>query len=291
MSPYRLLLSLAHPDDESFGSGGLIAKYVAQGVEVYLICATNGDVGTVKPEFLDGYSSIAELRLAELACASATLGFKQVFTFGYRDSGMMGSATSNDPASLWQAPQEQVTQRVVDVIREIKPHVVMTFNKYGGYGHPDHIAIQRATTEAFYQAGNAAYSASSLPPYQPQKLYYGSISTALIHFGVFMTRLRGQDPRKLGTNHDIDLVAILDHGEPAHTRVNISGYYDIWDKANACHASQLGGRSTTIPQWLRRLLAPYQSFTRIYPVPSSNRIDEHDLFAGVRADEPAAVRA
>jgi LmbE family N-acetylglucosaminyl deacetylase len=290
MSPYRLLLSLAHPDDESFGSGGLIAKYVAEGAEVYLICATNGDVGTLKPEFLEGYSTIAERRLSELACASEVLGFKQVFTFGYRDSGMMGSETSNDPASLWQASQDEVTRRVVEVIRDIKPHVVMTFNKYGGYGHPDHIAIQRATTEAFYKAGDAAY-VTAQAPYAPQKLYYGSISTALIRFGVWMTRLRGQNPRKLGTNHDIDLVAILDHVEPAHTRVDVSKYYEIWDRANACHASQLGGRSTTIPKWLRRLLAPYQSFTRIHPAPSSNRIDEHDLFAGVRADERAAVSA
>ncbi|MCA9907518.1 MAG: PIG-L family deacetylase, partial [Anaerolineae bacterium] len=146
MSDRRMLFSLAHPDDESFGSGGLIAKYVAQGVDAYLICATNGDVGTVKPEYLNGYSSIAELRLAELACAASKLGLKQVFTLGYKDSGMMGSSANQDPACLWQAPQDQITRQVVETIRQVKPQVVVTFNKYGGYGHPDHIAIQRATT-------------------------------------------------------------------------------------------------------------------------------------------------
>ena len=291
MSPLRLLISYAHPDDESFGSGGLIAKYVAQGAEVYLICATNGDVGTVKPEFLEGYNSVAERRLSELACASELLGFKQVFTLGYRDSGMMGSETSSDPASLWQAPQEDVTRRVVEIIREIRPQVVLTFNKYGGYGHPDHIAIQRATVEAFHKAGDPAYVSGTEAPYAPQKLYYSNVSTALIRFGIFMTRLRGQDPRKLGTNHDVDLVAILDHVEPIHTKVDISQYYDIWDQANACHASQLGGRSTAIPLWLRRRLAPWQGFTRVYPAPNTSRIDETDLFAGVRVDEAAAVKA
>jgi LmbE family N-acetylglucosaminyl deacetylase len=283
MSVPRLLLSLAHPDDESFGSGGLIAKYVEAGAEVYLICATNGDVGTVKPEFLEGYNSIAERRLAELACASAILGFKQVFTFGYRDSGMMGSETSNDPACLWQAPQDEVTHRIVEVIRQVKPHVVLTFNKYGGYGHPDHIAIQRATVEAFYKAADPACITDGLAPYAPQKLYYSGIPKALLQVGIFMTRLRGQDPRRLGRNQDIDMIKILENIEPYHARVDVSGYYEIWDEANACHASQLGGRSMTVPNWLRRRLAPWQGFTRIHPVPNGRL--EHDLFEHVHLDE------
>src|SRR5512143_3683720 len=88
----RLLISFAHPDDESFGLGPLLARCAAEGVETTLICATNGDAGSVEPEHLNGYHSIASLRLAELECASAVLGFKEVVTFGYRDSGMMGSA-------------------------------------------------------------------------------------------------------------------------------------------------------------------------------------------------------
>ena len=97
MSKRRLLISFAHPDDESFGLGGLITLYVAEGVEVYLICATNGDVGTVSPEMLNGYNSIKELRLAELDCASRKLGFSKVFKLNYKDSGMPGSDTTRDP--------------------------------------------------------------------------------------------------------------------------------------------------------------------------------------------------
>ncbi len=86
-----MLVSFAHPDDESFGMGGSIAKYAASGVDVALICSTNGDVGTVDEERLQGFDSVAELRLHELHCAAETLGIKVVITFGYRDCGMMGT--------------------------------------------------------------------------------------------------------------------------------------------------------------------------------------------------------
>lgn len=284
MSNRRVLLSLAHPDDESFGYGGLISRYVAAGAEVYLICATNGDVGTVSPEKLNGYSSVAELRLTELDCASAKLGFKQVFKLGYKDSGMMNSESSKDPICLWQAPRDQVAGRVVEVIREIKPQVVITFNKYGGYGHPDHIAIQRATTDAFQLAGDPSYTTNGQAPYKPQKLYYSSIPVNYLRFLLLVMRLRGQDPRKVGRNKDIDFVAIMDNVEPTHTRIDIRDYLDAWDEASACHASQLGGGAPRFPKWVRRLFAGKQGLTRVHPAPSPSQGEENDLFSGVQAD-------
>lgn len=288
MSNRRLLISLAHPDDESFGTGGLIARYVAEGVDVYLICATNGDVGTVSPEMLNGYGSVAELRLAELDCASAKLGFKQVIKLGYKDSGMMNSETSQDPTCLWQAPREEVARRVVEVIREIRPQVVITFNRYGGYGHPDHIAIQRATTDAFTLAGDPAYSTGGQQPYAPQKLYYTAFPRQLFRLYVLLARLRGQDPRRLGRNRDIDLQAIYDNIEPIHTRVSIRDYLQAWDDASACHRSQLGGGPPRIPMFLRKRVASKQGLTRVHPAAPSGRVDEDDLFHGVRLDEPVA---
>jgi LmbE family N-acetylglucosaminyl deacetylase len=280
----RILLSFAHPDDESFGCGGMIARCVADGDDVYLICATNGDVGTVAPEKLQGYNSIAELRLAELACASEVLGFKQVFTFGYRDSGMMHSETSLDPTSLWQAPREAVARRVVEVIRDIRPQIVITFNKYGGYGHPDHIAIQRATEDAFHLAGKTDYETGQ-PAYQPQKLYYTSIPSRLLYLYLTIMRLRGQDPRKVGRNKDIDFIAILDNIEPTHTTIDIQDYLHIWDQSSECHASQLSGRAAPrLPMFLRKILSGKQGFTRVVPAPTTSRVDETDFFAGVVLD-------
>lgn len=283
IAPYRLLIAYAHPDDESFGLGAMIAAYVARGVEVTLICATNGERGAVKPEFLEGYDSIKALRLAELDNAVKVLGLQRLVLLDYKDSGMMGSETTGDPECLWQAPAAEVARRMVEVIRDVKPQVVVTFNKYGGYGHPDHIAIQRATHEAFYAAGDPTCETSQ-PPYAPQKLYYSGINQLTIQFGIWVMRLRGQDPRRLGRNKDIDLIKILDNVEPTHTTVEIGDYLDKWDAANACHASQLGGTFIRVPRPIRRRVMKRQGFTRVHPIPPSNRVDERDLFIGVTPD-------
>lgn len=287
----RLLISLAHPDDESFGLGALIGKYVAEGVEVYYICATDGDVGTVSPELLEGYNSVRELRLAELDRASEILGFKKVYKLGYKDSGMMGSETNRDPDCLWYAGEhkpEEVVRRVVEVIREVQPQVIITFNKYGGYGHPDHIAIQRATTEAFTLAADPSYETGQ-PTYAPQKLYYNNVPKRVMQWRILQVRLRRENPRKLGRNKDIDIVAILEHIEPAHARVDIGRYYHVWDAASAAHISQgggagFGGRRLKLPKWSRRYTGRYQRFTRVIPKPARDVIDEFDLFTGVKVD-------
>ncbi|MDZ4767412.1 MAG: PIG-L family deacetylase [Chloroflexota bacterium] len=284
----RLLIAYAHPDDESFGLGGLIAKYVARGVEVDLICATNGDVGTIAPEMMNGHATIADVRLAELDCAAAKLGLHEVIKLGYKDSGMMGSPDNAASSSLWSAPVADVTRRVVEVIRRTQPQVVITFNKYGGYGHPDHIAIQRATTQAFTLAGDSTY-ATGQAPYRPQKLYYSNILKRMLQVNILRLRAQRKDPRRLGRNQDIDMMAILDHCEPIHAAINISAYHEAWDEASACHASQLGGGFPRLPMRLRKRLLPWQGFTRVYPAPKHNRLDERDLFAGVTLDTPVTA--
>lgn len=258
MSKPRLLISYAHPDDESFGQGGLIAKYIAQGYEVYLICATDGDVGTIPEEMQGQFATIRELRLAELAAADEILHFTQIFRLGYKDSGMMTDETINDPDCLWYKwnhEPDAVIKRVVELIREIKPHVILTFNRYGGYGHPDHIAIQRATTEAFHLSGDSDYLTYNQQPYQPQKLYYSASHRGLFQYRLLRMRMKGEDPRKMGRNKDIDMLKILENFEPIHTSVDIGDYLEIWDKASACHKSQGGGAAgffRQYPIWLRR---------------------------------------
>jgi N-acetyl-1-D-myo-inositol-2-amino-2-deoxy-alpha-D-glucopyranoside deacetylase/mycothiol S-conjugate amidase len=291
MAGQRLLYTLAHPDDESFGQGGVVARYVAEGAEVSLIVSTNGEAGTVSQEMLNGYDSIAALRLAELDCAAEVLGFKEVIRLGYKDSGMMGSESSKDPACSWQAPREELARKVVEVIRRIRPQVVVTFNKYGGYGHPDHIAIQRATTDAFTLAGDPSYETPGLSPYQPQKLYYSSGTRRRLRWRIWRIRLQGKDPRRMGRNHDIDMVAILDNVEPRNTLIDVRDYFEVWDRARNCHASQLGeGPKPVRPaSWYRRNFESKVGFHRIVPDPGHSHVDEHDLFAGVRLDEAAAV--
>src|SRR5262245_41936545 len=102
----------AHPDDETFGHGGTIARYASAGVAVHYACATRGEVGGVAPELLEGYTDVAALRTAELECAARTLGMAAVHFLGYRDSGMAGSPDNQHPAALVQAPVERVAGQV-----------------------------------------------------------------------------------------------------------------------------------------------------------------------------------
>src|SRR3990172_1020621 len=173
MSDHKVILAvLAHPDDESFGMGGTLAYYSSQGVAVHLICATRGEAGTVDPEFLEKHPDIASLREEELRCAAKTLGLTSVTFLGYRDSGMAGSADNKHPNSLASAPLGQVTEKIVKGIRRLKPQIVLTFDPVGGYHHPDHIAIHKATVRAFHAAGDSEQFPGEGPPYQPEKLYY-----------------------------------------------------------------------------------------------------------------------
>lgn len=282
----RLLIAFAHPDDESFGMGGAIAHYVQRGVEVSLICATNGDVGTVDPERLQGFNTIGELRLHELQCAAETLGIHEVITYGYRDSGMMGTTDNDHPGCLWQADETSVAGRIARDIRRIRPQVVVTFDQWGGYGHPDHIFMHRATTRAFHAASDPAqypeHLAEGLEPHRPAKLYYNTFPRAILRARVWQARLQGQDPRRIGRNADIDLVAILERQLPAHARINIGPYLDAWDAASDCHASQQNPRQTQ--NWLDRLVRVFyrhQYFTRAWPESNGPAPLEHDLFAGI----------
>jgi LmbE family N-acetylglucosaminyl deacetylase len=269
-----ILACLAHPDDEA-GLGPLIARYVAEGVRATLICTTNGDVGTVDEKHLQGYSSIAELRLAELACATKAIGFTEVVTFGYRDSGMMGSEDNQHTDSMWQAPLEEITQKVIEVMCRVQPQVVITFNTYGAYGHPDHIKINQATLEAFKRLQSE--------PEHPQKLYYTGMPKTLLRFGLLLMRLRGQDPRKAGKNADMDFVSAYEAINPVTTKVTTRRFLEAGWAAMACYASQI--ELPPLMLRLRRIIGPLflgqTGLCLVMPARQSGARIERDLFEGV----------
>ncbi len=268
----RLLAVLAHPDDESFGPGGTLALYAQRGVEVYLVCATRGEAGEVDEDCLDGFESIAERREYELRCASQHLGLKGVFFLGYHDSGMPGSSYNQHPDSMLNRTEEEIAGKIVDYIRMLKPQVVLTFDPIGGYRHPDHIAIQRATTRAFYAAGTPgsmpnllsngetaeipAEFISEPDPYQPQRLYFHTIPKIIIKLAVWIMPLFRLDPHQFGRNKDIDLVSLAKEDFPIHAVINYRAVADLQSEAAGCHDSQ-GGRNMTkgIAGWVRRTAA------------------------------------
>lgn len=275
-----LLAVLAHPDDESFGMGGTLALYAKRGVKVHLICATRGEVGDVSEEYLKGFGSVAEKREAELRCAAGILGLTGVYYLGYRDSGMPGTPDNLHPNALTAAPLAKVVDDLVPYIRRIKPQVVVTFDPIGGYRHPDHIAIHKATVEAFAAAADPAYP-SELPPHQVQKLYFHTFSRRFLRLAVRMMPLFRKDPRRWGRNADIDLTSLAVTDFPTHAAIDYREVAEKKNQAAACHASQDGMRLTAgITGWIFRLTGGKETFMRAYPPSQGGRV-ERDLFEGV----------
>jgi LmbE family N-acetylglucosaminyl deacetylase len=285
----RLLVALAHPDDESFGPAGTIVHYARQGMAVQYICATRGEAGDVDPGLLTGSMSLAELRTQELQCAARHLGLAGVHFLGYHDSGMANAAENQNPACLFQAPLEEVVEKITALIRQIRPQVVLTFDPTGGSFHPDHVKMNRATTLAFHAAGNperfAHQAEQGLVPYQPQKLYYMVFPLGWVKAAVWILPLFGQDPAAMGRNKDINLKQMVDQ-EPlaVTTRINISPYLDASEQAALCHVSQVSGGYSQFPRFLRRWLLRFDRYARIVPPFWGERM-ERDLFAGVTEDE------
>jgi LmbE family N-acetylglucosaminyl deacetylase len=279
-----LLAVLAHPDDESFGMGGTLALYAQQGVAVHLVCATRGEVGEVEAERLEGYGSIAELRQNELRCAASKLGLAGVHFLDYRDSGMAGSQNNRHPQALANAPVEEVAGKVVHYIRRLRPQVVLTFDPIGGYRHPDHIAMHRATVEAFHKAGDAEAYPADLQPYQPKKLYYHTMPRRIMRWAVRLMPLFGADPRHWGINGDVDLTAVVNEDFPVHARIDYREVQERKIAASECHASQGGPSLSRGPlRWAFRLAAGKDNFIRAYPPPEPG-LRERDLFAGVNGN-------
>ena len=285
-SGYRLLGIFAHPDDESFGPGGTLARYAAEGVDVHILIMTDGAVGSVDPEATDEVENLAEVRTKELQRAVDALG-ATLHQFHYRDSGMAGTEANEHPHCLLQADRFEVVGRVVRLIRELRPHVIITHDPTGGYFHPDHIRVNEIVTYAFQLAGDpSAYPEqldAELSPCKPQKLYYTALSRTFIKWAIRLFRLMGKDPTKFGRNGDIDLTRLGTPDEMIHARIDTRDYLETQTRASAAHRSQGGGPGFQrfLPDFVVRRLFGQDSFIRAYPAPVPGTRIEQDLFAGV----------
>jgi len=279
-----LLAVLAHPDDETFGTGGTLALYAHNGVEVHLVCATRGEVGDVDPQYMQGFTSVADVRVSELRCAAGLLGLSGVHFLDYRDSGMPGSPDNTHQNALAAAPVDEVAAKVAHYFRLLRPQVVITFDPIGGYRHPDHIAIHNATVCAFDEVQkdpNAFPEPDGLPAYVPQKLYFQTIPHTFVRIAVAAMKLFGGDPRHFGRNKDVDIAAIAEYSFPINATINYSKVAPLREQAAACHASQGGGMPNRgILSWFRRLFPSRETYMRHFPPPVKGK-SETDLFENV----------
>jgi N-acetyl-1-D-myo-inositol-2-amino-2-deoxy-alpha-D-glucopyranoside deacetylase len=191
-SGYRILLVHAHPDDETINNGATMALYAALGAQVTLVTCTRGEEGEVlTPELTHLASSqsdaLGEHREIELANAMKALGVTD-FRFlaegegKYRDSGMMGTEPNNRPDVFWQADFEEASDYLVKVIEEVKPHILITYDEIGGYGHPDHI-----------QAHRIAMRASEKSEWQIQKIYWNTMPKSVLAESMAKMKELGSD--------------------------------------------------------------------------------------------------
>ena len=191
-SGYRILLVHAHPDDETINNGATMALYAALGAQVTLITCTRGEEGEVlTPELTHLASSetdsLGEHREIELTNAMKALGVTD-FRFlaegegKYRDSGMMGTEPNNRPDVFWQADLEEASDYLVKVIEEVKPHILITYDEIGGYGHPDHI-----------QAHRIAMRASEKSKWQIQKIYWNTMPKSVLAESMAKMKELGSD--------------------------------------------------------------------------------------------------
>ncbi|MEW2352559.1 N-acetyl-1-D-myo-inositol-2-amino-2-deoxy-alpha-D-glucopyranoside deacetylase [Spirillospora sp. NPDC029432] len=187
MKEPRILFVHAHPDDESIGTGATMAKYAAEGAHVCLVTCTLGEEGEVIPDELrhlasDKEDRLGEYRVGELAEACAALGVTDHRYLGgpgrWRDSGMMGAPTNDDPRCFWRADLDEAAGELVKVIREVRPQVLVTYDDRGNYGHPDHIQAHRVAWRAYELAADPAHGDGE--PWRIGKFYaYATPRTVL----------------------------------------------------------------------------------------------------------------
>lgn len=249
----RLLVIYAHPDDEAFGNAGIILAARHAGIEVHYICATRGECGTVDDHFLTLYPDVRALRTAEQMAAAEALDLGAVHFLNYRDSNMPGSLDNQNHQALVQAPVGDVAKRIATLIDDIKPEFVITFPPYGGYGHPDHIAIHHASMAALVHA-----------TWHVPNVFYSTFSTTLIRAIILFMRIIRRNPRAFGRNGDIDVVRVAEEATPITTTVDCRHVIPAKIAAWQCHASQ-GGGTTRVPRICWRWFYGTETLTRVTP--------------------------
>lgn len=275
METLSLMAVLAHPDDESLGIGGTLAKYAAQGVEVFLLTATRGEKGRYRGLRADdprhpGPSALAKIRESELRAAASVLGLHEVSFLDCHDGGL-------DRANV-----RQTVGSIVQHLLRVRPDVVVTFGPDGAYGHPDHIAISQLTTAAVVAAADPAFTPGGVDAsgqtHAVSKLYYLAW------------------PESKWTAYQIAFrkpVALVDgverHGMPwpdwaITTVIDTRAFYSTVWQATTCHESQVAAyeQLKDLPPAHHDALWSEQSFYRAFSTVNGGRARETDLFEGIK---------
>ncbi len=308
--PLTLMTVHAHPDDESIGTGGVMAKAVAAGHRVVLVTCTDGALGEIvipERDTAEEHRRLAATRHGELEAAMAELGVTEWENLGYRDSDMMGRAGNLDPRSFWQADLDEAIGRLVWLVRRYRPHVITTYNDFGGYGHPDHIRVHLVAVGAWPRAGDPAWYPSQLAPehggtgpsepdgglapWAPLKLYEQAMPASVRLAMRDRMRTLGKNPwnepgpeasDEERAEYEAFMARLLVPDEVITTKVDVGAHLPAKFAAMRAHATQLAPDfpwlTITIDEW--RELYPYEAFV-LRDARIETAIPEEDLFAGL----------
>jgi LmbE family N-acetylglucosaminyl deacetylase len=257
----------AHPDDEAIATGGTMAKMSSEGHRVILVTATRGELGELPDGMLEDGQTITDLREHELEEARRILGVARGEFLGYRDSGMAGEASNEDPASFWQADLEEASRRLASILDEEGADVLVTYDEHGGYGHPDHIQVHRVGVRAAEIAATPAVFMATLNRDRVKELMESAADLGV------------QPPAGEEGGIDVDTF-----GEPASritTAVDVTKFLDAKRQAMRAHASQITEDSffLSMPDDVFELVWGTEWFIKLGSVasgePSGSLLDEH----------------
>jgi mycothiol S-conjugate amidase len=279
---YCLLTVHAHPDDEASKGPATVARYQAQGVHTALVCCTGGEAGDILNPAMDRpevRERLHQIRMEELERSTSIIGYDEVVLLGYRDSGMPGTAENSDPMSFAQAPLSEAVGRLVEVVRRVRPQVIVTYSDdQKGYPHPDHIRVHDITVPAFDAAADPDKYPDAGPAWQPSKLYY-----------------TGWSRRRIVAMHEKFLELGLEspfddrwferpaNDDETTTVIDVDGFTDVRTRALMAHATQVDPTSRFwfgLPPEVARTVFPYEEYVLARSlVPTT--VPEDDLFSGV----------
>lgn len=276
--PKRCLMAVhAHPDDEVFSTGGILAKSAQAGDRVVVVYCTNGEAGEMHDADLvpeEAMPRLGEIRIAEARRACALLGVSEVFFLGFRDSGMKDTAENAHPDAFANAELDEAVLRLVAIMRETQPQVVIAYDEGGGYGHPDHIMAHRIAVEAFQRL---------LPePDGPRKLYYSARSREGFRGYIDAIKEHGLTVPWVNDDFNPDEYGIPNSEITAH--IDVQKYVGLKKQALALHRTQIRPDFfyLQIPDEALAVGSGLEYFVRVHPAPTPGE-KETDLFAPVRA--------
>ena len=284
--PLTLMLVHAHPDDEVISTGGVALRYNEEGADVVLVTCTRGEEGEIVIPELDtpeNHERLAELRDKELEEALKILKIDHFYQLGYRDSGMIDTPANEHPESFNKADFDEAVGRLVEIVRRHKPHVMISYNEEGGYGHPDHIMAHKITVAAFSAAADADNYPEAGEPWAPAKLYYTAFRRSV--WLKAWELMRDQGEKTPLDDPDFDTSRMVDDPRMS-TAIHVAKYLPQKLEALMCHKTQISADwgFLRFPQELRESMLGHEDFVLVESRVSLPAHDgfEDDLFTGVR---------